>query len=93
MKKLFALMDVKTETFLAPLAAVTTGEAERVYIQILQTEGTQVQQFPHDFPLYEIGSYDERTGLVSPLVAENGSVVPPRLLIDAATVLKPRKEA
>lgn len=92
MKLLFALLDVKTETFLAPMAAVTRGEAERSYVQILQTEGTLVNKCPGDFPLYEIGSFDERTGVVSPLCTSEGVMVLPRLLIDSATVLKLVKE-
>lgn len=94
MKLLFAMLDVKTETFLAPMAAVTRGEAERAYVEILQSEGTLIHKHPGDFPLYEIGTYDERTGVIAPLMAEgNGFAMPPRLLIDAATVLQLRKEA
>lgn len=93
MKLLFALMDQKTETFLAPLAALTRGEAERTYIQILRQEGTQVNLFPQDFPLYEIGTYDELTGMVCPILSADGVSLVPRLLVDAATVLQLRKEA
>lgn len=93
MKILVALLDVKTETFLAPMAVVTRGEAERVYVEILRSAETIVGKHPNDFPLYEIGTYDERTGQVSPLMAEgNGFAVPPRMLCDAATVQQLRKE-
>lgn len=92
MKLLFALMDVKTETFLAPLAAVTRGEAERTYADILKSD-TIVGQHPTDFPLYEIGTYDERTGVVTPVLSETGIEMKPRLLVDASTALQLRKEA
>lgn len=90
---LFALMDQKTETFLAPFAARTRGEAERSYLEILRSEGTLVQKHPQDFPLYEIGTYNERTGEVRPLVSDDGIMLLPRLLVDAQTVLRLQVEA
>lgn len=93
MKILVACLDVKTETFLAPIAAVTRGEAERIYAEIVQGAETIIGKHPNDFPLYEIGTYDERTGRVFPCCTDDGVQVPPRLLIEAATILKLIKEA
>lgn len=90
---LFALMDQKTETFLGLFAARTRGEAERSYLEILRSEGTLVQKYPQDFPLYEIGTYNERTGEVRPLVSDDGIKLLPRLLVDAQTVLRLQVEA
>lgn len=93
MKILVACLDVKTETFLAPIACVTRGEAERIYAEIIQSPETLVGKHPRDFPLYEIGTYDEKSGQVRPLLSEDGIAVLPRLLIEAATILKIVKEA
>lgn len=76
-KILVALRDVRTGVFLAPLVVATPGEAERKYEEVLKSEGTLVSRFPLDFPLYELGRYNEDTGVVEPLA--NG----PRLLINA----------
>lgn len=85
MKMLLALRDVKTGSFLAPLTATTPGEAERTYLEILRSEGTLVRKHPNDFPLYEIGKYDEFTGQVFPLFQADGTTLaPPRLLLEAA---------
>lgn len=76
-KILVALYDVKTGIYMAPLVVATPGEAERKYEEVLKSEGTLVSRFPLDFPLYELGRYDEDTGVVEAL--EKG----PRLLIKA----------
>lgn len=87
MKMLLALRDVRTGSFLAPLTATTPGEAERTYLEILGSQGTLIAKHPRDFPLYEIGKYDEFTGQVFPLVNEDGSVAAARVLVEAASLI------
>lgn len=84
MRMLLALRDVRTGSFLSPITAATPGEAERIYLEIIGSEGTLIGKHPNDFPLYEIGKYDEFTGCLEPLRNEDGSLAAPRLLIDAA---------
>lgn len=84
---LLALRDVRTGSFLAPLTATTPGEAERTYLEILRSEGTLIGKYPRDFPLYELGKYDEFTGQVFPLTNEDGSVAVPRVLVEAASLI------
>ena len=93
MKLLLALRDMKTGAFLAPLWATTPGEAERTYREILFSEGTLVGKHPHDFPLYEIGKYDETTGQVYPLMDEAGHLVLPRVMLEAGQLIQLAKEA
>lgn len=76
-KILVALRDERTGVYLAPLVVATPGEAERKYEEVLKSEGTLVSRFPLDFPLYELGRYNEDTGVVEPLATG------PRLLISA----------
>lgn len=83
MRMLIALRDTKTGSFLAPLTASTPGEAERTYGEILSSQNTIVGKHPGDFPLYEIGKFDEFTGQVYPLCDDAGIGVLPRLLLDA----------
>lgn len=82
MRMLLALRDTKTGSFLAPITAATPGEAERTYFEILSQKGTVVEKHPRDFPLYEIGRFDEFTGQVYPLVDDEGKAALPRLLLD-----------
>lgn len=89
MRLLLALRDSKTGRFLAPVTASTPGEAERIYIEILQQPGTIVQKHPRDFPLYQLGEYDDLTGEVFSLVDDRGERALPRLLLDAAQFLTP----
>lgn len=91
MKILVALRDVKTGAFLPPFTATTLGEAERTYGDILRQE-TIIGKHANDFPLYEVGRFDEQTGQVSPLVQDDGSAALPRLLMDAGQQLQLLKE-
>lgn len=93
MKMLLALRDVKTGAFLAPLTATTPGEAERTYSEILRNEQSIIGKHPNDFPLYEIGKFDEQTGEVFPVLNHDGSVGLPRLLLEAAQLIQLVKEA
>lgn len=90
MRMLVALRDVRTGSFLSPMCVATPGEAERSYTEILRSE-TIVGKYPNDFPLYEVGKYDEFSGQVYPLVDDSGKVQLPRLLLEAAQLLNLRK--
>lgn len=91
MRMLIAMRDVRTGSFLAPMTVATPGEAERTYLEILRNEAILIGKYPNDFPLYEIGKFDEFTGEVYWLCNEDGSRAAPRVLIDAAQLLQVRK--
>lgn len=93
MRLLMALRDVKTGVFLAPMTATNESEAGRIYADLLQKGPALITEHSGDFPLYEIGKYDEQTGEVFPLFTQTGSVAPPRLLLDAGQVLQLVREA
>lgn len=84
MKMLVAIRDEKTGAFLAPVPQSTPGEAERWYTTVVRTPGNIISQFPGDFPLYEVGTFDEFTGTVAPLLDKQGNAQLPRLLVTAA---------
>lgn len=92
MRVLMALRDTKTGSFLAPMTAVNESEAGRIYADLLENGPALIAKHAADFPLYEIGRYDEQTGEVFPLFTQSGSVAPPRLLLDAAAVHVLRRE-
>lgn len=80
MRLLLALQDVKTARFMAPVAVMTLGEAERWYQEVLETPGTVVSKHPRDFPLYLIGTYDDEQGQVDCNRSDAGERQVPRLL-------------
>lgn len=88
MKILVALRDAKTGAFYSPMCCTNESEAARTYGDLLEKGPELITKHPADFPLYEVGKYDEQTGEVFPLFNQNGNVAPPRLLIDAGQVLQ-----
>lgn len=93
MKMLVALRDAKTGSFYSPMCCVNESEAARTYGDLLQNGPDLITKHPQDFPLYEVGKFDEVTGEVFPVFNQSGNVAPPRLLVDAGQVLQLVKEA
>lgn len=65
--KMFSIRDSKSEIFNSPFYAKTTSEAERSFRQLTNDPKSTISQFPEDFDLYEVGTYDDNSGKVSPL--------------------------
>jgi len=65
--KVFTVRDQKAEIFNTPWFAKTHGEAERNFQQLAKDPKSTVNQFPDDFDLYYLGTYDDQTGLVNPV--------------------------
>lgn len=93
MRIMVALRDVKTGAFLAPITAANESEAGRIYSDLVQKGPALIVEHSADFPLYEVGKFDESTGEVFPVFTQSGSVAPPRLLLDAGQVVKLVREA
>lgn len=45
-----------------PFHAHTHGEAERNFARLVKDEKSTVAQFPEDFDLFYLGTYDDQTG-------------------------------
>lgn len=63
--KLFTVHDKKAEAFLAPFTAKSVGEASRMFETECKNQDSMFSKFPSDFTLISLGSWDERTGLIS----------------------------
>lgn len=61
--RIFSARDSKIKLFLPPFFNLHLGQALRMWEDAVNQEGTQVNKFPTDFCLYEIGTYDEDTGI------------------------------
>lgn len=67
MQKVFVVYDSKSEAYGNPFVAQSTGVAIRSYAdEVNRKDGqSQVAAHPEDFTLFEVGTYDEHTGLIS----------------------------
>lgn len=69
MLRIYSIRDSKAGVFNQPWFAKTHGEAERNFIQLSRDEKSMVSQFPEDYDLYFLGSYDDQSGKIEPLSA------------------------
>lgn len=65
--KIFSIRDAKAECFNQPFFQKTHGEAERNFTQLVKDQKSMIAQFPEDYDLYYLGTYDDQTGLVKVL--------------------------
>lgn len=67
--KLYTIYDSKADTHGAPVMAINADMVKR---QILQSwEGSTLEQFAEDYTLFEIASYCETTGTITPYKAHH----------------------
>lgn len=65
-QQLYTVYDAKAEAYLQPFATNTHGLAERMFSEMVNTQGHQFNRFPEDYTLYHIGTFDTHTALVEP---------------------------
>lgn len=82
--KMFAPFDSKLKVWMNPMFFLHAGQAERAWIDIGSDGQSMVAKHPADFGLYQVGEFDDDTGLVSP-------IHPPVLLISGLAA-KPKKD-
>ena len=64
--KIFALRDTRAGFFHRPFVARSTNEALRNFASLVtDSKESPLTQYPGDFDLFELGSYDEQQGLIS----------------------------
>ena len=61
---LFAVKDVKAGIFLQPFSALSNAEAMRQVTMAADDSKTTLHQFPTDFELFTLGSYNQESGLI-----------------------------
>lgn len=68
MQKLFQIYDSKSETWVYPTPHPARGQAIRSFsdgVNDHRTPNNVLAAHPADFTLFEVGEYDDRTGIVS----------------------------
>lgn len=66
--KVFSVRDMKAEAFLQPYFSPTQGAALRAFGDACAKSDSPFYMHPNDYVLYEIGSYEDSDGLLSPVV-------------------------
>lgn len=69
LSKIFSIHDAKANAFLSPFFAVTPGLAERSVIDSVNDPQHPFARYTADYTLFEIGEYDDATGIITPLPA------------------------
>jgi len=65
--KLFAIRDVKSEAYCPPMAITTVGLAVRGFSDECLNPKSDLSRYPADYMLYEIGTYDPNTAVITSL--------------------------
>lgn len=65
---IFAVLDLKSASYGVPFFQVSRGAAQRaLQYQLANSPKDMMSAYPNDFVLYDLGTYDDVTGLIKPL--------------------------
>lgn len=64
--KMYSIYDSKSESYQQPVFAQTRGVVIRSLSQACADVNHDFHKFAADFTLFEIGEFDERTGMITP---------------------------
>lgn len=64
MNKIFSIYDTKAETYSAPFTKLTVGLAVRDFTDAANNADNMIGKYPHDYALFEIGTFDETSGKI-----------------------------
>lgn len=64
--KIFAVKDTRAEAFMNPFFCRTAGEAERAFSDEANKKENPFNLHPTDYCLFELGSYDQISGVITP---------------------------
>lgn len=64
--RVFAVQDIQGGFFHPPMCAMTEGMFLRMMSDMVASKGHPYNLHPADYMMYEIGEYDELTGLLTP---------------------------
>lgn len=75
----YSLYDMKVETFGRPIAVAHVGQLMRELESAVRSGEDQIGKYPSDFRLFELGEFDDHTGVFTVLalphlVCEVGSL-------------------
>lgn len=60
---MYGIYDKKTQVYMPPFTAINQGDAVREIMNLL-TKDTKFTQFPDDYDLIELGSFNDSSGMI-----------------------------
>lgn len=79
--QIYAVYDKKAESFNSPVFFQNDALAQRGYQTVCRDKSTLFYSHPQDFQLYHVGDWDDREGLIRP-------IMPPRLVAELSKGLE-----
>jgi len=67
--KVYTVFDSKAEAYLQPFFMQSRGQAVRAFTELSNDPQHQFSKYAADFTLFEIGEYDDQSGIISSLSA------------------------
>lgn len=64
--KLFAVRDIKADSYGAPISVATRGLALRSFSDVCLDARSEIAKYPEDYSLHELGEYDPNSGVITP---------------------------
>ncbi|AXH72221.1 MAG: nonstructural protein [Microviridae sp.] len=64
--KIYSVYDSKAEAYIQPIFSTNKATAIRSFAQAANDENTEFNRHAADYTLFEIGTWDEITGLITP---------------------------
>ena len=83
--KIFSLFDEKAQAYNTPQYLKHPGEAIRMLQTTLSNKDSMVAQYPEDYSLYCLGTFDDNNGKIA-------CTVEPELVIRATELIPPEME-
>ena len=63
----YSIHDTKAERFTPPFLAPTDEEAKRCVFMAVRGNSGMLSQFPEDFTLFRVATWDECSGVIEPI--------------------------
>lgn len=79
--KIVSIFDVKAAVYGSPFFSLNEQTAVRSFGRLVNEKGSDANQFPGDFSLFDIGQFDDSTGTLEGMT--------PRIICTAASLVKP----
>lgn len=68
--KVYTVYDSKVEAYMSPFVMRSKGEAVRAFSDTVNEENSQFNKHPEDFTLFEIGEWNEKSGVLEMYAAK-----------------------
>ena len=66
--QIFSIFDNGIKAFSTPFFLLHENEALRGWTQVCNDKSTKMNEYPMDYTLFHIGSFDSETGVITPLL-------------------------